>query len=159
MRRTVFAVLALAFILPLTAQAQQTPPPELRRLNFYVGEWTYDNGRTEVFEWFGDFFVQSTEVGTDASGNTLTIRWMYGYDAEEEVYTLHGHYSSGLIRAAKGWVHGNTWTWLIDEPAGRRRRWTCVEESPTVWVIKAARSIEGGNWEETPTEIRVTKVR
>ena len=158
MRRLVFAVLALAFILPITAQAQETPPPELQRLDTYVGEWTWEGG-TEVGEWLGDFFVQSIEVATYASGNTVTTRYVYGYDAEEEVYTLHSYGSDGSIQAGKGWVHGNTWTWLFDEPAGRRARQTLVEESPTVAIFKWEVSIEGGDWEELGSETRATKVR
>jgi hypothetical protein len=157
MRRLVFAVLALAFILPLTAQAQREQLPEHQRLGVWVGEWSYEIGDgtgTMVFEWFGDFFVKASEV-TPNGANVLHV---FGYDAEEEVYLWHRYYNSGGRDTAKGWVHDNTWTFVFDEPAGRRRRMTMVEESSTVIAFKWERSVEGGPWEVT-AEGRETRVR
>ena len=88
MRRLVFAVLALALFLPLTAQAQQAASPEHQRLGVWVGNWTYEVGTssgTMEGEWFGEgFFLQWRETNTTASGVTTQLLHVFGYNAEEE---------------------------------------------------------------------------
>lgn len=155
--------LAILFLSASSIQtlAQQTPGPEHQRLGNWVGEWTYVSGDasgTFAAEWLGDFFVQIDEVYTDPSGNTVNILGVFGYDAEEEVYTWHRYWSSGYSDAAKGWVHDNTRTFLFDEPVGENARMTMIEESADVIAYKWEVSVEGGPWEVT-SEGRSTKVR
>jgi hypothetical protein len=158
----VFVVLALAFILPVAAQAQQTPSPEHRRLGVWAGDWTYEVGSssgTVEGEWFGDgFFLQWRETNTTASGVTTHLLHVLGYNAEEGAYTWHRYMPNGDIQLAAGWVSGRNWTWLFDEQAGTRVRLTATEESSEVNSFTWARSVKGGPWEVT-SEGRMTKVR
>ena len=165
MRRIMLAVLAIAAFSPLTARAQtvaqQAPGPEHQRLGIWVGEWTYVVGEgsgTFTGERLGDFFIQLTEMATNAAGNTFNILGVLGYDAAEEVYTWHRYWSNGYSDAAKGWVRDNTWTFVFDEPVEEKARMTMVEESPDVIVFKWERSVEGGPWEVT-SEGRATKIK
>ena len=163
MRRIVSVTLPLAFLFlsAIPTLAQEAPPPELQRLNFFTGEWTYDFGTssgTMAWEWFGDFFVQANEENTTASGDTIGLLHMFGYDTEEEVYTWHRYWSSGNNEFARGWVHGDTWTFLFDDPVGMMTRLIMVETSAHVVTFHWEGSVEGGPWEVTG-EGRMTRVR
>lgn len=165
MRRIVSVALPLAFLflsaIPTPTLAQEAPPPELQRFNYFMGEWTYDVGSssgTMAWEWFGDFLARANEENTTASGNTTGLLHVFGYDTEEEVFTWHRYWSSGNIQIARGWVHGDTWTFLFDDPVGMKTRLIMVETSTDVVTFHWERSIEGGPWEVT-SEGRMTKVR
>ena len=157
MRRTVFATIALAFILPLTAQAQETPPPEHQLLNYMLGEWTHENGGLAC-ERLVERFVQCSEEYAGASGNTISALNVWGFDTQEDVYTWHRFFSNGSIDTAAGWLHDNTWTFLFEGLAGSRVRTTLIDESPDAFSFKWERSVEGGPW-EMYLEGRMTKVR
>lgn len=151
----------LLFSVSVRTPAQQAAGPEHERLGFWVGEWSYVVGGgsgTLTAERLGDFFIQMTEAYTSPAGNTVRILSVIGYDPAEKAYTWHRYWSSGYSDAAKGWVHDDTWRFVIDEPVGRKARVTMVEESPDVIVFKWERSVEGGPWEVT-SEGRTTKVR
>ena len=56
---------------------------------------------------------------------------------------------TGYSDCFRGWVHDKTWTWILDEPVGRKGRLTFVEESLIAFSLRWGRSVEGGPWELT----------
>ena len=72
-----------------------------------------------------------------------------GYDAEAEAHTAFRFYGGGFHDTGKGWLDGDTWTFIYGDNPGRLIRFTGTWESEDVWVYKWERSVEGGEWVET----------
>jgi hypothetical protein len=159
----VFLALAILSLLlvPTEAPAQHTLTPEHQRLSSIVGEWSFVVGEwscTSVNKQFGDFFVRVDGSCTDTSGHTSRRLQVYGYDPEEGVYWWHRYSDNGLSGSMKGWVKGNTWTFVSEEPGGTKLRCTATEESPDVTTVKWERSVDDGPWEVT-SELTATRVK
>jgi hypothetical protein len=157
MRRTVFAVLTLLFLLPLTVQAQERSA-ELQRLDSFVGNWISDGLEgTGTCNRLADNIVHCTSAWTTTAGNPIEAVFLIGYDTEAEMYKGYRFYSSGYVDSGTGWVEGDTWTVVYDNPSGNKNRMTSTITADT-WTYVWHRSVHGGPWEES-SEGSNTRVR
>src|SRR5262249_21388584 len=170
-------VLAVSLISSALAAAQNppakpTPGPEVKKLDYFAGNWTSTGDiqpspfgpggkftNSEQNSWMpGGFFLVShvdakTRMGP---GKTMSI---FGYDPEEKVYTFQAYNSMGMAEHAKGTLAGDTWTWTNEEKMqGKvtRGRYTIKVLSPTSYTFKFEMAPEGGNW-ATVMEGKATK--
>jgi len=157
MKKAFGLVLVFSLLVPLGLQGQESPPAELQRLDWLVGEWSYggEEGSWKC-EWLGGFFVQCRDSFVFEAGERVTVLETWGYDDDEGVFTFDRYWSNGKVEAYKGWVSGNTWTFLSDETAEVTERFTMVEESQTAGSYKWEGCVKGGEW-VLDTEGRFTK--
>ncbi|MFB3904529.1 MAG: DUF1579 family protein [Acidobacteriota bacterium] len=164
MKRIVMTmVVCVCLAAPILAQAPTTPPKpgvEHKRLEFFVGQWTFEGTEkpspfgpggkfsgTETSKWFpGGFFVVSQ---TEAKGPTgsHTGRSTMGYNPQEKVYTVHMINSAGEEVYARGNVEGKTWTFTNDGTMGGKPykgRFTMTETSPTSYDMVFELATDGG---------------
>ncbi len=128
-RSTLIAgVACLALLGPANLFAQSPavpqPGPEVQKLDYFVGEWTFEGENkasafgpagkfsgTETCEWFtGRFQVMCRSAATGPTGKVLALS-VYAYDPEAKEYTLYAIDSSGFNVLAHGTSNGDTWTW------------------------------------------------
>jgi hypothetical protein len=157
-------------------QAQVARPtdrsPELERLGYYVGIWTWEGDYllepksksegTVTYEWFpGGLSVVGQWEGMGVRGpvNTLEI---LGYSAADRAYTGYTVTRLGPAQSIAKWaVDGNVWFQEVATTVGgkpAKARYTITEVSPTSWTFTAERSVDGGSWEQTSVR-KVTKVK
>ena len=165
MRRFVSLTTPLAvctlLAVPSAAWAQERSP-ELERLSYMVGEWTWDGGDrgtgTDACEWIGSRVLKcDTEYFTPA-GATLKMVSVYSYNPQRGYYTWLRYWGNGNLDDHIGWVDGTTWTWMQRDSAGGHYRFINVEVSPTQVNIRAEESVKGGDWQLWGTGT-MTKVR
>src|SRR5215831_852429 len=166
------ACLALGTIAAAQNPAKPIPGPELKKLDYFTGNWTSTGdlkpspfgpgGKftgSEQNSWMpGGFFLlsHSDESSPMGTGKGLAI---FGYDPEEKVYTFQAYNSRGESEHAKGILAGDTWTWTNEEKMqGKlyRGRYSMKMLSPTSYTFKFEMAPEGGNW-ETVMEGKATK--
>jgi hypothetical protein len=124
----------------------------MEKLQFYVGEWTYEHtsgGGTMVFDRFGDNLLYAKEEYTTASGTLSRMFHVMGYDRDEGVYWWRRFGRSPGSSYYKGTVEGNTLTWIIEGQEGRRTRMVQEKESDDLFNFRWERSEAGGPWEVT----------
>ena len=179
MRRTSFAlsVTLLAVIAAGCIQAQMAPPPpapELKKLDFMLGNWTADGTMTPgppgtptskwtmntSAEWMdGNYFlVEHSDMDLGPMGKGKEIAFL-GYDRDRKVYTYRAFNSMGEAEDSTGTVDGDTWTWTSDEHMGgmtMKGRFTMKVLSPTSYTMKFELSQDGTNW-MTGMEGKATK--
>jgi hypothetical protein len=153
------------WVLPTQTVAQQTAGPEHQRLSSLVGEWTYEDSYetgTSVCEWLGTTFVVCQQVFTEPSGTTVPVLHVYGYDADEEAYTMYSFYGRtfgwGSSASAMGWVEDNTWTFVWADNPVSLMRLTMLEEKPSSVSLKWEYSRKGGPW-QAANEATLTRVK
>ena len=164
MKRT-FAAL-LVTLLVATAFAQMGPPkpgPELRKLDYFVGNWSVEGNEkpgpmgaggplTMQMEakWMdGGFFVVLNSSFKSATSGTGTGLSVMGYDPREKVYTYQEFNSMGESFGAKGAVDGDTWTWTSELKMGpQTMKAHYIEKilSPTSYEFKFEVSPDGTDW-------------
>lgn len=178
MRCLSFSIYAgiFAFLAALSVQAQMGPPtpaPELKKLDFLVGDWTVEgninpgpgmpggkfteNARAEWME--GKFFLIEHSDGDMGPMGKIKELAAMGYDSDKKVYTYQAFSSTGEAESATGTVDGNTWTWLSDEHFNgmtMKGRFTMKVVSPTSYEMKFELSQDGTNW-TTGMEGKATK--
>lgn len=165
MIRLVFNVVALVCVGLLVAEPlfqMSAPGPELKRLNYFVGNWTLEADlqqspfspagkftRMEHNEWMqGGFFVISrfTDIGPRGSGGGLAVM---GYSTEKGVYTYDGFDNMGSAEHATGTFRDGTWIWTNEEKiAGKtyKSRFTVRQISQSTYHFKFDMAPEGGDW-------------
>lgn len=159
--RYLAAVLVLTLVSatsPALAQQPQTFGPEHKAFEYFLGDWTYElSGNTEgsgeiSFQTFGDgFFLHWHETWREASVAPVEISGWFGYDQEGNHYTWARYFSNGDSDTGKGWKHGDTWVFILEEryEEGKsivwRAAWTAV--SPDSWEFTWERSVAGLPWE------------
>lgn len=116
---------AMSVIAQTTPQTP-SPSPELKKQDFFVGEWTLEGKTiassfgpggqpfksTESLEWMpGGFFL----LARSYSEGKLVELTIIGYDSEEKVFT-HTSYDSaaGKIERWRGTAGDDIWTWTRD---------------------------------------------
>ncbi len=158
-------VTSLLFTASAWAQMASKPGPEVKKLDYFVGNWTTDAtiaqgpwgaggmfGSTATTEWMsGSFFLEThanfkmpPEVGGE--GKRISIM---GYDADENVYTRDEFDSQGRRQISKGTVSGDVWTWTSTQNYGGQevhRKMTMKVLSPASYSLKVEVSIDGTNW-------------
>lgn len=172
------ALFVAAFIVCAAVLAAQTPPkkptpdPAIKKLDYFSGTWKaegdikpspYGPGgkftSTEHNQWMpGGFFLvsHSDEMSPMGPGKGLAI---FGYDANDKVYTYHAYDSMGEAIDARGTVEGDTWTWTNEEKMEGKMmkgRYTAKVNSPTSYNFKFEMQPEGGPW-ATVMEGKATK--
>jgi hypothetical protein len=163
-RASAIVIATLLFIAAASAQppAAPAPGPELKKLDYYVGNWTSEadgkpgpmgpGGKMTISEeskWMdGGFFVVIHSTFKGAAGNGTGVAFM-GYDPQEKVYTYDEFNSMGEVVHAKGTVDGDTWTWTNEMKMGpqtMKGRYTAKVVSPTSYTYKFEMSADGTNW-------------
>jgi hypothetical protein len=164
MQRSVVAIVVFVLIAaPILAQAPSGPPkpgPEHKRLEYFVGKWSFEGEEkpnpftpggkftgTETIEWFpGGFFVVSHSDMKGTMG-AMKSHSMMGYSTEHKAYTFHMIDSMGTEISARGTVSGDTWTWTNEDKMGGKPykgRFSMKELSPTSYTMKFELSMDGG---------------
>lgn len=170
-----FFSLFCAAVVAAQAQPQkQTPGPEVKKLDYFAGNWKSEGemklspfgpggkfSATEQNEWMaGGFFLLSHADENTPMGNGKGLA-IFGYDTNDKVYTYQAYNSMGEAEHATGKQAGDTWTWTNEEKMqGKlmRGRYTIKTLSPTSYTFKFEMSPEGGEW-ATVMEGKATKVK
>ena len=142
--RRILGFLSLLLIFPVGVQAQN---PEMEKVQFYVGEWTYEHSSghgTMSFEMFGDNLLVGKEVYTTNAGTTTRMFHVMGYDRDEGVYWWRRFTRSSGGSFFKGMLEGDTWTYQSE---GSNLRMVQVMESEEVINFRWERLSEDGSWE------------
>ena len=152
-------------------QAQQMlqPAPELKKLDYFVGNWTTDSemksgpggagGKvtgTDQVEWMdGKFWVVIHTKFSGSTGSGVETAFM-GYDPDKKVYTFSSYNSAGEHESATGTLQGDTWVWNNDSDSKMHWRYTEAMLSPSAYSIKFEMSQDGKAW-ATVMEGKATK--
>ena len=180
MKHVKLVILAAAGLLAAAAAAQAQekkmeapkPGPELKRLDYFNGNW-HSEGDMKAGPWgaggkfsgdshctwmSGAFFLVCTETGTGSMGKMHSMS-VLGYDAAAKSYTYNGFNSMGENEHAKGSVEGKTWTYTNESVMNGKTmkgRYTMTETSPTAYDFKFETSEDGKTW-GSRVEGKVTK--
>jgi hypothetical protein len=143
-----------------------TPAPELKKLDYFAGNWTIEatigsgpwggGGKftaTGDNQWMkgGFFLVNHADFSLPAEmGGSGTGLSVFSYDADKKVYTQEQFDSNGRHSIMTGTLNGDTWTWTGEANYGGmtiQQRMTIKEISPTSYSTKYEVSADGGtNW-------------
>lgn len=159
--------LALALLNAMSAVAQNRPQPprpdpELKKQDFFVGNWTLEGKSvasslgpggqtfksTESLEWMpGGFFLLAHSY---AEGKLAELT-IIGYDPEEKAFT-HTSYNStaGKIERWRGTAEDGFWTWTRDATiAGKpgQVRLSIRRTSPHSYAfVEEVKTADRGDW-------------
>jgi hypothetical protein len=162
MRRTFVALIFVAMMLAVAASAQMEMPkpgPELQKLSYFVGTWTFEGDMkpgpmgpggkftgTSHYEWMdGKFFVSGHSDMKGAMGNGTSLSVM-GYDTNQKKYTYHEFNSMGEAESATGTMEGDTWSWSDENKMNGQTMWghyIMKILSPTSYSVKYEISQDG----------------
>ncbi len=106
------------------AQEQPKPGPEHRKMEMYVGKWTYQGsgdatpfgpagkfkGKATNRLVLGGFFLESRDEDTGDSGYIFQSIGFRGYDPVNRTYFGIGFENDGRETSATATLNGNTWT-------------------------------------------------
>jgi hypothetical protein len=156
------ACIAVALLICGISSAQQGPPPpapELKKLDYFVGNWKTDGQMkagpygpggpftsTDKLAWQkGNYFVIgnaefNTPMGT---GTELSVM---GYDRNAKAYTYESFNSQGEHEVATGKIDGDTWTWSSGPESQLKWRFTQKMMSPGSFTMKFEIAPDGTNW-------------
>ena len=168
MRRFMFLLFVLMFGMVFVAQAQAPaqapkPDPELKKLQFWVGHWTYEGeykpgplgpggkftGEYDGKMILGGFVFQARWTEKGSAGETQGLE-LYAYDPVNKdfpsvVYMDNGNRYSGALT-----ISGNTSSWPGKFLAGGKLydgRVTIINQLDTMSIlIKAEISTDGKTW-------------
>jgi hypothetical protein len=137
-------------------------PPELEKLDYFAGTWTWDGNikpspmspggkmtMTEHNQWMdGGFFLTMQSEFKSPMGSGSGTAYM-GYDANKKVYTYDEFNSTGEAQHSTGTVDGDTWTWNGEQHlGGNTTRTRLIQKilSPTTYAVTFEMSSDGSNW-------------
>ena len=166
MRRNTFALGLMVVLMSAAAFAQMGPPtpaPELKKLDYFTGDWTIAatigsgpwgaGGKftaTGTGEWLkGGFFVinhSEFSLPSEMGGSGMRLAVM-SYDPDKKLYTDEEFASDGRHEVLTGTLNGDTWTWTGEANYGGmmiQRRMTQKVTSPTSYTSKYEVSGDGG---------------
>ena len=170
------AVVGVLLISSALAQAPQGPPkpaPELKRLDYFAGNWTatgtmqpgpmgpggnFKSSEKCTWQMGGFFLVCPGSFNGGGMNGTETA--YFGYDSNKKAYTYHAFNSMGEAEQATGTVNDKTWTWTAENEMGGQKingKFTVVEDSPTKYTMKFEYSTDGGSTWKTAMEATATK--
>ena len=177
MRRTSLSLACLLAVMlfAIAAVAQMPmpkPAPELRKLEYFAGNWTSNSDlkpgpmgpggkitATDHVQWMdGKFFLVMHSKFSGAMGDGMELS-VFGYDPEHKVYTYNSFNSWGEVGRSTGTLDGDTWTWISDDSVGSqpfKGRYTMKVFSPTSYAYKYEMSKDGTTW-TTVMEGKATK--
>ena len=156
MRRILGSFLALLFLVPLGATAQEETP-EMGFLNWGVGSFEYDHieGGGDCKK-VGDYVLHCMSAWTTTSGNEVEAIWITRLNPETGELTAFRFYNNGYADSGRVWIDGDTAVTVYELPGGARARITQTWSEDTVTYVWH-RSVQGGAWEET-SEGSMTRV-
>ena len=159
----------------LSQMGPPKPGPELKKLDYFLGNWTSageakpgpmgpggkftESGHDEWMDG-GFFLVIHSDFKGGAMGNSAGTAYM-GYDPQEKVYTYDAFSSAGEAIHSKGTVDGDTWNWTNEfkmGPQTMKARYTMKILSPALYTFKFEMSPDGTKW-ETGMEGKATKTK
>jgi Protein of unknown function (DUF1579) len=141
----------------------QTPAPELKKLDYFVGDWKVDadmkpssfgpggkvSGDDHVQWMQGNFFVIIHSKFSMPGGEGVEYA-VLGYDSNKQQYTYESFSSDGEHEVATGTPDsgGKVWTWYsaTASPSPMKWRYTETVVSPSSYKIKFEMSQDGNNW-------------
>lgn len=171
MKKTPFVLLTLGLALSGLALAAETkktdmpkPAPEVQKLASFAGTWHLTGemmkspmgpgGKmtaTEHCSWFaGNYFLTCHVEGTGPMGKSTGLE-MFGYNADDKVYTYTSFDSMGTHETATGTVDGNKWTWTNEQKMGDKTmkgRFVVTQVSPDENTMSWSISPDGQTWSE-----------
>jgi hypothetical protein len=168
----VTAAVSLLGIHALSAQEARAPKPgpEHKRLGYFVGNWTTEESgpggkitAVDRCEWFEGHFAVVCHTEEKSPGSPGKSMHIFGYSAEEKVYTYYGIYSWGetITTVPRGTLQGDTWIYnsehIMDGKKVKLRN-TITEISPTEQRFKFDKQTPDGKW-ETIAEGKRTKTK
>ena len=150
------------------------PPPEVRKLGYYVGTWeghgttkagplgrAGDLSSRQTCKWFaGGYQVvcQGEETGPTGKRRFLNI---LAYDESAKAYTEYSVSSFGEAEYDRGGLLvGDKLTFIVDQDAGGKPakfRYAETHLSPVLYGYRAEVSVDGGPW-TVLAEGRIKKV-
>jgi hypothetical protein len=164
-----YSKLALGMVLALVSagavgqMGQPTPAPELKKLDYFSGNWTSEAtvvpgpwGAGGKFtdsvhgEWMqgGFFLVMHADFSLPPElGGAGTALGILGYDPDNKVYTQERFDSTGRRTVLKGTLAGDTLTWTGEstyQGMSVRSRSTLKMVSPVAFTSKYEVSTDGG---------------
>ncbi len=173
-RFTFFICVTLLLGIALSARAQTEtakPAPELKKLDYFAGTWNAEGSMqpgpmgsgkftgTNRVQWMeGGFFLVTQSEFNGAIGKGTETAYM-GYDSNDKMYTYDSFNTLGEADHAKGYVNGDTWTWLSETRIGPQTvkgRLTIKVLSATAYKFKFEVSPDGTTW-NTEIEGKDTK--
>jgi len=179
MKQALAIALLCVFVCAALVAAQGPPPkptpaPELKKLDYFAGNWKSEGevkpgpfgpgGKftsMEHNEWMtGKFFLVLHSNGNFAGMGRLTETGYMGYNTEDKVYTYDAFNTMGEAEHSRGTVEGDTWTWSSNEKMGGKAmkgRFTMTIVSPTSYTYKFELAPEGGSY-ATVVEGKSTKI-
>lgn len=167
--RTRFALIVVLAFTSLSALAQMGPPtpsPELKKLDYFAGDWSVEAaipsgpwGAGGKFtshtsgEWLqGNFFLISRgefSMPAELGGNGTALA-IFGYDSDKKTYTQERFDSQGRHVVIAGALDGDTWTWTGENSYNGmtiKSRMMIKVASPNSYTSKYEVSADGGaNW-------------
>ena len=159
-----FAFFTLVSTLPLQAQtATPHPGPENRKLNIWLGNWTYEketkatplgpaskaSGKMNGKPIYDGFFVQ---VSGERTGTTGTFSWfeIWAYDAVQKKHIWTGYGSDGDINSGTCIFNGRTVNYSGTLLLGEKQygiRGTIVLDADSRGMVEDREiSIDGRTW-------------
>jgi hypothetical protein len=140
-----------------------TPPPELQRLDYFVGTWisqgqmhptaTTPGGTFRMIErnqWMdgGFFLILRSEFDTPGLSHGTGLAFM-GYDSRRRRYTYDEFNSLGESQHSIGTLDAGAWIWTGEQHFGdatARTRLTMQAISPASYTLKFEISSDGAEW-------------
>jgi hypothetical protein len=129
LKSTVLAFICLfgvpALLIQPQAAEQPQPGPEHKKLEVWVGEWTYEGtgevnpfsassgrfkGKISARMALGGFFVHGQSEDLADDGYRWQGIWLVGYDPANKAYLFHSYENDGAVSKNTSEVVGNTWT-------------------------------------------------
>jgi hypothetical protein len=148
--------------------AAQTPPqmpkpsPELKKLDYFSGDWKMEGDMkpgpfgpggkftgSEKNHWMDGGFFLVSHSDVDSPMGKMNGVAVFGYKTDDSKFTYHAFNSMGEADEATGMVDGDTWTWTNQEKmAGKvmNGRYVVKVLSPTSYAFKFDIQPEGGDW-------------
>ncbi|HZQ70612.1 MAG TPA: DUF1579 family protein [Terriglobales bacterium] len=160
--RTLLIALALS-VSALAQMPMPKPSAELKKLDYFVGNWTMDadakpglmgpGGKMslkEKNEWMdgGFFVIVHSRFSSEKMGSGTGISLM-GYNPEDKTYFYDEYNSMGEAARSTGTNEGDTWTWMGEQKMGpqvMKGRFIMKILSPTAYNFKYEISTDGATW-------------
>ncbi len=148
------------------AKSKEVPYPsrELQKLSSFVGTWHMTGemmkspmgpggkmNATEHCSWYeGNYFLTCHVEGNGPMGKSTGME-IFGYDAQNKMYTYTSFDSLGTHESATGTVDGDKWTWTNERKmAGQmiKSRYIVTQVSPDENTMSWTMSPDGQTWSE-----------
>ncbi len=167
MKHQAFTLTIASLLLAAGAFAQTphpTPAPELKKLDYFSGNWTTEaqmkpspygpGGKvtgSDHIEWMqGDFFMIIHSTFSSASMGDGVEYAVMGYDSTKKQYTYESFNSMGEhdVATCTPAADGKTWVWYSSATDASPMKWRFTETilSASSYTMKFEMSQDGTNW-------------